>query len=111
MNILIAAAIAMTLAWTPPTTNEDGSPLTDLAGHKMYLGTESGLYSVVVDVGMETNGTFENLSENITYYFAVTAYDLAGNESDFSLEITNLVELKPDPGVIATVETTITRQK
>jgi hypothetical protein len=28
-----------TLSWDPPTTNVDGTPLTDLAGYKVYYGT------------------------------------------------------------------------
>ena len=33
-----------TLSWTPPTTNTDGSPLTNLAGYKIYWGTSQGTY-------------------------------------------------------------------
>ena len=32
----------VTLLWTPPTTNQDGSPLTDLAGYNIYIATETG---------------------------------------------------------------------
>ena len=30
---------SMSLSWTPPTQNTDGSALTDLAGYKLYYGT------------------------------------------------------------------------
>ena len=30
---------ATTLNWTAPTTNTDGTALTDLAGYKIYYGT------------------------------------------------------------------------
>jgi len=31
---------AILFTWTPPTTNNDGSPLTDLAGYNVYMMTE-----------------------------------------------------------------------
>jgi ABC-type glycerol-3-phosphate transport system substrate-binding protein len=31
-----------TLTWDAPTTNVDGTPLTDLAGYKVYYGTSLG---------------------------------------------------------------------
>jgi len=30
------------LSWNAPSTNEDGTPLTDLAGYKIYYGTATG---------------------------------------------------------------------
>jgi len=84
--MIAAIAIVLTLAWTPPTTNEDGTPLTDLAGHRAYWGNVSGLYTGVLDVGMATTAVL-TIHEGRSY-FAVTAYDLAGNESEFSQEIT-----------------------
>src|SRR4030067_1427045 len=38
------------LTWDAPTTNTDGSPLTDLAGYKIYYGDSSGQYSSTVPV-------------------------------------------------------------
>lgn len=72
--------------WTAPTTNEDGSNLEDLAGYRLYYGTRSGQYSQVITVGTYTTAEIGNL-ESGTYYLAVTAYDIFGNESDFSEEI------------------------
>ncbi len=37
-----AFAGTITLAWDAPTTNTDGTPLTDLAGYKIYYGPTSG---------------------------------------------------------------------
>ncbi|MGB5739562.1 MAG: putative Ig domain-containing protein, partial [Woeseia sp.] len=34
-----------TLSWVPPTLNTDGTPLNDLAGYKIYWGSESGNYT------------------------------------------------------------------
>jgi len=33
-----------TVSWIPPTTNTDGTALTDLAGYKVYYGTVSWSY-------------------------------------------------------------------
>ena len=95
----------VTLTWTAPTTNADGTPLTDLAGYKVYYGTESGNYSNMVDIGMsdcrEVDGSTEcsyvivDLVDNV-YYFAVTAYDTSGNESNYSNEVKKAVGIDTD---------------
>ena len=74
-----------TLAWEDSTTNADGTPLTDLAGYKVYYGNFSGNYTVSVDVGNLTGAIISNL-ESGTWCFAVTAYDTSGNESEYSDE-------------------------
>ena len=71
------------LSWTAPTTNTDGTPLTDLAGYNIYYGTASGDYTQNVNVGNVTNYTVSNLAAG-TYYFAATAYDTSGNQSAYS---------------------------
>jgi PKD repeat protein len=97
-----ALAASVTLSWNPPTTNIDGTPLTDLAGFKIYYGTESGKYSVNIDAGSASSYTVNNLFSGLTYYFAVTAYDAAGTESTFSNEV-SLSITQPDttPPVIS----------
>ena len=75
------------LSWIPPTTNEDGTPLTDLAGYKVYYGTNSHNYSQSIDVGNTTTYTVTNLTEGFTYYFAVTAYDISFHMSNYSNEV------------------------
>ncbi len=39
---------SLMLSWTAPSTNEDGSPLNDLAGYKLYYGTQTGQYSKIL---------------------------------------------------------------
>ena len=77
---------ATTLTWNPPTTNSDGSPLTDLSGYRLYYGTTSGHYTTSIDVGNITTYTFTNLASG-TYYFVVAAYNTAGNQSVSANEI------------------------
>jgi len=77
---------SLMLSWTAPTTSEDGSLLDDLAGYKLYYGTMPGQYTQVVTVGSYTTAEIDDLGSG-TYYVTVTAYDIFGNESDFSNEI------------------------
>ncbi len=72
------------LSWTAPTTYTDGTPLTSLAGYKVYMGTSSGNYTQNIDVGNTTSYTLGSLSDGTTYYFAVTAYDASGDVSGYS---------------------------
>jgi hypothetical protein len=79
-----------TLTWAAPTTNVDGTPLTDLAGYKIYYGTEPGVYTSV-DVGKVTTYVVTGLTKGQIYYFTVTDYDTNGIESDFSVVASKLL--------------------
>jgi hypothetical protein len=74
-----------TLSWTPPTTNTDGSPLTNLAGYKVYWGTSQGNYSSSVTLNNPglTSYVVGNLPPG-TWYFVATALNSSGAESAFS---------------------------
>ncbi|HEX6998120.1 MAG TPA: putative Ig domain-containing protein [Gammaproteobacteria bacterium] len=71
------------LSWIPPTENTDGSPLTDLAGYKLYWGTTPGEYphSVSIDNPGVTTYVVENLVPG-NYYFVATAFNSEGAESE-----------------------------
>lgn len=83
---LVAYAGEATISWQAPTTDSDGSELTDLAGYKLYYGTTTGDYTQSVDVGSMTTYTVTGLTDGETYYFAATSYDTSGNESGYSNE-------------------------
>lgn len=87
-----AFATSVTLSWDPPTTNVDGTPLTDLSGYKIYYGTSSGNYSQSSDAGNSTSYQVNNLSGGATYYFVVTAYNSTGIESSFSNEVSTTIQ-------------------
>jgi len=72
-----------TLTWTPPTQNADGSPLTNLAGFKVYWGTTQGSYpnSVTINNPGVTSYVVENLVPG-TWYFVTTAFNSSGVESN-----------------------------
>ena len=86
------AASAMTLAWDP-----NGEP--DLAGYKIYYGTQSRDYDFVIDVGNVTYYTVRYLAPETLHYFALTAYDISRNESDFSDEVSAITGDDPDPAI------------
>jgi hypothetical protein len=77
-----------TLSWTPPTQNTDGSPLVDLAGYKVYWGTASKSYGSSVRLANAGLSSYvvEGLASGTTYYFAVTALNSSGAESQVSNE-------------------------
>jgi len=70
-----------TLHWSTPTTDIDNAAMT-VAGYKVYYGTESGVYTTAIDVGNVTTYTVSGLPLGSTYFFAITAYDASGVESD-----------------------------
>jgi fibronectin type 3 domain-containing protein len=75
----------------------DANVESDLAGYKLYWGTASGDYDNSIDVGNETGKTVIELTEGQTYYFAVTAYDTANNESGYSNELPyDVPRISPD---------------
>ncbi|MEA1901282.1 MAG: fibronectin type III domain-containing protein [Thermodesulfobacteriota bacterium] len=77
----ISIAAEVTLAWNPNPDPED------IAGYKVYCGYSSGNYEINFNVGNQTTYTISGLESGRVYYFVLTAYNLEGNESDFSEEI------------------------
>jgi hypothetical protein len=70
------------LSWTPPTSNTDGSALTNLAGYRINYGTSSGALtnSVQIPTAGVTSYLVDNLTQG-TWYFTVVAYTSAGLDS------------------------------
>lgn len=75
------------LAWQAPVQNTNGTVINDLAGYNLYYGTESGRYTQVRAVRDASQTNLELPVEPGTYYLAMTAYDISGNESELSNEI------------------------
>jgi Fibronectin type III domain len=70
----------ITLAWDP-----SGDPA--IAGYVLYYGTASRNYTTSNNVWNSSSATVRNLQSGATYFFAVTAFNTFGLESDFSGEV------------------------
>ncbi len=90
-----SAAGILDATWTAPTTNTDGTPLTDLAFYLLYYGTSTspcpGTSSVQVAAPTSSPGPNQTTSVRLTglttgtlYNVAVTAMDSIGNQSSCS---------------------------
>jgi hypothetical protein len=93
---VVAAGTAtgsVTLNWSPPTQNEDGSQLTDLAAYRVLWGRDGGSFSNSVRINNPsvTRYVVEGLTPG-TYEFTATAINRAGVESRFSNSITRVVQ-------------------
>jgi hypothetical protein len=77
-------AAEVRLAWDP-------NPEPAVQGYRVYFGKASGFYTNVVDVGNRTDYVVPGLDTGATYFFAATAYDATGDESNFSNEISYAV--------------------
>jgi hypothetical protein len=88
------------LTWDAPTTNNDGTPIGGLVMYKVYYGTAPRSYTIsidvrhascqIIDVSTHCKFTVKGLASG-TYYFAVIAYDRAGNRSIYSNEISRTI--------------------
>src|SRR3972149_6911227 len=87
-----AQAGYLDLAWDAPTTNSDGTALTDLSAYRVYNGTSSpacpsSSFQVVPSPtpaptsGSVINYQLTGLNTGTTYLVKVTAVDSSGNES------------------------------
>lgn len=86
MLIFVSAAFAAqtTLVW-------DHSPDPGVIGYRLHYGDSSRNYSITLEVDNQTVCTVTELAEGTPYFFAVTAYDGQGNESDFSEEVSQTI--------------------
>lgn len=82
-----SAGNSVRLAWDP-----NSEP--DLAGYRIYYGTKSGQWDMMIDVGNVTTTIVSGLTPGTTYYFVATAYNTLNLESDPSNEVSYTV---PEP--------------
>ena len=81
-----------TVSWEAPTTFTNGEPLTDLAGYRIYFGTDANnlVGSVTLNsIGLQTY-VIDDLGAG-TWYFAVKAYTSAGAESALSQVVSKTI--------------------
>jgi len=81
-----ANAATVTLSWE---RNQE----PDIAGYKIFYGTASRSYTNIITINdtahepLTRTYSVTGLDEGRTYYFAIKAFDLAGQESEFSDEV------------------------
>jgi len=79
----------VTLRW-------NASPEADISGYRVYYGTSQDSYAqpegAGLNVGLSTSAQVQGLTKGQTYYFTVTAYDRAGNESNYSAVVAKFVQ-------------------
>jgi len=85
---------SVTLAW-------DHSPggSNVIAGYRVYWGPASAVYTNLVAVGYVTNATVKPLVPGVLYFFAATALDKGGLESEFSNEVSYRAPGPPPPAL------------
>lgn len=75
------------LSWTAPTTNSNGTALTDLAGYHIHYGTSASSLSQTINVPNAGTVTYTVTGLTTgTWYFAITSYTTSGLESSLSNE-------------------------
>ena len=92
-----AETYQVTATWEAPTTNSDGSPLTDLSGYMFYYGTQSRVYTQTLNVGNVTTVTVNiTATPGTDGFLAVSAFDIGGNDSGYSEEVVHPFGLPVD---------------
>jgi hypothetical protein len=96
-SIVVAAAAApssgsVTLSWSQPTQNTNGTALTNLAGYLIRYGTSSTALGWQISVGSPTSNSVEigNLSAG-TWYFEVAAVNTLQTDSQFSAAVSKSI--------------------
>lgn len=76
---------SVTLSWLPPTTNTNGTPITNLAGYRIYYGTSASslTHSLQITNAGITSYVIGDLSP-ATWYFSLVSYNSANIESPLS---------------------------
>jgi hypothetical protein len=103
---------AVTITLQAPTTNTDGSALTDLASVKVYCGYATGSnWSFDKKVAYTTPGGSATIDlpvpveEGKKIYCVGTAFDTSGNESAVSGEVTHTFPtVAPSPPVVQSIQ-------
>jgi len=87
------AASSVTLSWAAPKQNADGTPLTDLAGFRIYYGKSAEDYpyfDTINDPNANTHRV-DNLAPG-EWFFRVIAFDTSFHESQLSDTVSTIVE-------------------
>jgi fibronectin type 3 domain-containing protein len=94
----VTKTVNVTLALNAPSSSSvtltwNANKESDLAGYRVYRATSSGTYGAPIATiqGNTTSYVATGLQLGMTYFFVVTAFDIAGNESPYSNEVSKSV--------------------
>jgi hypothetical protein len=93
ISVTQIATGSATLSWIPPTTNANGTTLTNLAGYFVHYGTNAASLAdtiIVANPGISTY-VISNLSPG-TWFFSVTAFNTSKVESNFSNIVKKMIQ-------------------
>ena len=83
-----SAGGTLVVSWHAPTTNTDGTPLTDLTGYTIYYGTQPGVYmkTLAINDPTATHAVIHGLQPGTHYFVAISANNATGGHSALSSE-------------------------
>ncbi|OPL12243.1 MAG: hypothetical protein AVO38_04265 [delta proteobacterium ML8_D] len=87
---VIAWSASVTMTW-----HRNQEP--DIAGYRIYYGTQSGQYNNSITVldsatqPLQRSYTVDGLNDGVTYYFALKTFDQAGQISNYSAEASQTI--------------------
>lgn len=82
LSVTYSVVGAASLAWQPPTENEDGTPLADLAGYVLRYGRDANALDKSISISNPgiTQYVVDGLAEG-TWYFTLSSLNRSGVES------------------------------
>ncbi len=80
VKVALTSPTSVTLSWNRNVE-------MDVTGYRVHYGTVSHTYTLTQDAGNVLTTTVANLTTGTLYYFAVTAYNALGVESNYSNEV------------------------
>jgi hypothetical protein len=93
ISVTQIATGAATLSWIPPTTNANGTTLTNLAGYYVHYGTNAASLADTITIANPGISTYiiSNLSPG-TWFFSVTAFNTSKVEGIFSNIVNKMIQ-------------------
>jgi hypothetical protein len=92
LSVVGATSGTASLSWMPPTSNTDGSALTDLSGYRLHFGSSPASLTQSRTIAGAATTTYEltNLSAG-NWYFALSANTTSGVESELSTVVSKAI--------------------
>lgn len=97
-TVPVTLVISPTTSSPPTTTTKSATATwnavtsTPITGYKVYVGEAPGQYSRTITVGTVTSATVNSLTVGKTYYFAVSAYNSAGEGPPSSPDVIKTIQ-------------------